>query len=106
MVIDPGGPSQNKGSIINSTSGSKSRAVSSTPSSVPAAHKPGPSLADSVSLSSRAQTLVKLEGKISQAPDVDRQKVESIKLSIAEGRYTIDPHKVAAAILAEDDNNP
>lgn len=103
MMIDSGGPSHSKGSIKPSVSGSRSPvAAYAAPASAPAMAKPANAPSDSVSLSAQAQSLAKLEGKINQAPDTDRQKVDAIKQAIAEGKYKIDPHKIAAALLAEE----
>lgn len=106
MVIDPGGPSHNKGSLSSTASSQKTKAaVMATPPAAPVVKATaGP--ADNVSFSAQAQLLTKLEGRISQAPDVDRGKVEAVKQALADGRYKIDAQKIAAAILAQEDINP
>ncbi|WP_417762020.1 flagellar biosynthesis anti-sigma factor FlgM [Shewanella sp.] len=53
---------------------------------------------DSVVVSSQAQQLQGLQSKISSLPDVDQQKVAEIKAAIAEGRYKVDPEKLAGNI--------
>ncbi|NEX62673.1 flagellar biosynthesis anti-sigma factor FlgM [Noviherbaspirillum sp. 17J57-3] len=51
---------------------------------------------DSVHLSAQAQTLTQTGG--TGAP-FDTKKVEEIKAAIAEGRFTVDPEKVANGLL-------
>ncbi|KFZ36924.1 flagellar biosynthesis anti-sigma factor FlgM [Shewanella mangrovi] len=53
---------------------------------------------DSVVVSSQAQQLQGLQSKISSLPDVDVKKVAEIKAAIAEGRYKVDPEKLAGNI--------
>lgn len=50
---------------------------------------------DSVSITSEAQELQNVQTKMSNIPEVDTQKVEEIKLAIAEGRYKIDVEQLA-----------
>lgn len=51
---------------------------------------------DSVHLSSQLQSLTQLAGN---APPFDAKKVEEIKAAIAEGRFQVDPEKVANGLL-------
>lgn len=51
---------------------------------------------DSVHISSQAQTLTKLAGG---SAVFDTKKVEEIKAAIAEGRFQVDPEKVANGLL-------
>ena len=53
---------------------------------------------DSVSITPQAQQLQGAHSKMASMPEVDVQKVAEIKQAIAEGRYKVDPEKLAANI--------
>lgn len=57
-----------------------------------------PPKSDSVSITSQAQQLQNTQAKLASIPEVDQKKVQEIKLAIAEGRYKIDPEKLATNI--------
>jgi len=57
-----------------------------------------PPKSDSVSITSQAQQLQNTQAKLGSIPEVDQKKVQEIKLAIAEGRYKIDPEKLATNI--------
>ncbi len=65
--------------------------------------KPEPSTKDNVVLSSEAQNLVRLQTKISNLPDVDLDRVAAIKQAIAEGRFEINPERIAENMLNQDE---
>jgi len=52
---------------------------------------------DSVELSDRARVLKAVENRVSQLPDIDQDKVDSIRNAISNGEYKIDYDKLAAA---------
>ncbi|MGB0893968.1 MAG: flagellar biosynthesis anti-sigma factor FlgM [Parashewanella sp.] len=54
--------------------------------------------ADSVVITAQAQQLQKTQAKLSQTPSFDQKKVSDIKQAIAEGRYKVDPQKLAKNI--------
>ena len=54
---------------------------------------------DSVELSPGATRLDRLGSQIRQADEVDHAHVAAIKEAIAEGRYHVDPERLAAKIL-------
>ncbi len=56
--------------------------------------------ADQVDLSSNVQTMKSLEAKIHTFPEVDHTKVEAIRSAIAEGRYHVDPVRLAERFIA------
>jgi len=94
---------------INS-SGGASRSRSSTPVVTPETKTSGtpatpaePSAKDKVVLSSEAQNLVRLQAKISSLPDVNLDRVASIKQAIAEGRFEINPERIAENMLKQDE---
>lgn len=60
--------------------------------------QPAPSVTDSVHLSSQAQ-LQSLAQAAGTNGVFDANKVEEIKAAIAEGRFKVDPEKVAAGLL-------
>lgn len=102
MVIDPSNSNFGKIPVKKGYAGAvaheRSQGVSTGGSSA-AASKPAPTASDNVSLSAKAQSLARLESRVAQAPEVDRKKVDAIKQAIAEGRYTVNPDKIAKAML-------
>lgn len=58
---------------------------------------------DSVALSSRGQSLNRLEENLLNTPDVDSARVDSIKQAIAEGRFEVDAERIAQNILNQED---
>ncbi|MCL1073964.1 flagellar biosynthesis anti-sigma factor FlgM [Shewanella dokdonensis] len=50
---------------------------------------------DSVVVSAQAQQLQGMQNRIATMPEMDMQKVAEIKLAISEGRYKVDPEKLA-----------
>ncbi|WP_019531715.1 flagellar biosynthesis anti-sigma factor FlgM [Dasania marina] len=57
---------------------------------------------DQVNLSSQAQTLKSLEGKLADLPEVNEERVASIKAAIESGEYRIDNNKIAEKLLSSD----
>ncbi|NKF50195.1 flagellar biosynthesis anti-sigma factor FlgM [Shewanella sp. WXL01] len=55
---------------------------------------------DSVSITSQAQGLQSAQSKMAALPDVDQAKIAEIKQAISEGRYKVDPEKLAANIAS------
>ncbi len=53
----------------------------------------------SVSISSEAQALTKLEGELKSLPEVDQSRVDAIRARIENGSYEISPEKVAQKML-------
>ena len=70
---------------------------------VPAATPTGKSASDQVVLSQEAQTLGRLQAKINNSPDVDLEKVAEIRRAIAEGRFEINPERIAENMLNQND---
>jgi negative regulator of flagellin synthesis FlgM len=58
---------------------------------------------DQVVLSQEAQTLGRLQSKINSTPDVNLEKVEQIRRAIAEGRFEINPERIAENMLKQND---
>lgn len=56
--------------------------------------------ADSVEITAQAQQLQGVQSQMASLPEIDDKKVAEIKSAIAEGRYKIDPEKLAANIGA------
>lgn len=90
-----------------STKGSRSKPVAP---SVPEAKTPAPDAApttkgasDLVVLSQEAQTLGRLQAKINSSPDVDLEKVAEIRRAISEGRFEINPERIAENMLNQND---
>lgn len=69
----------------------------------PAGNSPRPASRDSVELSAEAQSMNRLEENLAQLPDVDAERVASLKQAIAEGRFEIDPERIAQNMLNQDD---
>lgn len=57
---------------------------------------------DNVVLSQEAQNLHKLQAKISSMPDVDAERVASIKKAIAEGKFEINAERIAENMLNQE----
>jgi negative regulator of flagellin synthesis FlgM len=72
------------------------------------AQKSGPAApaGDSVTLTNSARTLQKLSEAIAATPVVDGNRVEAVKNQIAQNTYKVDSLKVAAKLLAADQENP
>lgn len=56
--------------------------------------------ADGVRLSDAAAVLRRAESKLASLPDVDRMRVDALRLKIAEGSYRVDAERVADRLLA------
>ena len=54
---------------------------------------------DTVTFTSTAAEMLKLEESLSSIPDVDNARVASIKAAIDEGSYRIDPEKIVDSLL-------
>ena len=61
---------------------------------------------DSVTLTNSARTLQKLSDAIAASPVVDGNRVDAIKSQIAQTTYKVDSLKVAARLLASDQELP
>lgn len=57
---------------------------------------------DTVKLTAQAQSLSKLEQKITDAPDTDKNKIASIKAAIENGEYKINPDRLAGKLLSQE----
>ena len=65
----------------------------------------GPSTAsssDTVTLTNTAAEMLKLESNLAKIPDIDSALVDSIKNSIAQGKYEVNPGKIADRLMAID----
>lgn len=58
---------------------------------------------DSVVLSPEAQNFSRLQSKVSSMPDVNMDRVAAIKKAITEGRFDIDPERIAENMLKQDE---
>lgn len=92
MKIDGNIRSIQSGTVAESqTRGSKS----ATTAGASAAGGSGPR----VELSSLGSQLVGIEAKLADVPVIDLQRVEEIKLAIAEGRFKVNPDVIADKLL-------
>jgi negative regulator of flagellin synthesis FlgM len=55
---------------------------------------------DTVTLTSSANNLKALEAKIASQPEIDSQRVNEVKQAIDEGRYEVNPERVADSLIA------
>jgi negative regulator of flagellin synthesis FlgM len=89
-----------------STKSTRSKPASTAPEakepSTPAAPT-SPKAGDQVVLSEQAQTIGRLQSKIDSAPDVNLDKVAEIRRAIAEGRFEINPERIAENMLNQQD---
>lgn len=95
---------------INSSGASSTRsrtaapvAASSTKTQTAPVETAAPSTKDNVVLSSEAQNLVRLQAKISSLPDVNLDRVAAIKQAIADGRFEINPERIAENMLNQEE---
>lgn len=89
-----------------STKSTRSKPASSNVPDAKAPATPAPSnnkTGDQVVLSEQAQTLGRLQSKIDSAPDVNLDKVAEIRRAIAEGRFEINPERIAENMLNQND---
>ena len=54
---------------------------------------------DTVHLTGRGALLQRLEGRVAAAPVVDEARVEQIRTALAEGRFQMDPQRVAEKMM-------
>ncbi len=54
---------------------------------------------DSIVISPEAKALAELDSAAQAAPEVDANRVEQIRKQIAEGRYHVDPQRLAQQII-------
>ncbi len=85
---------------IKSLTRSGAQAPAARPSAAPAAGA-GASTggASQVQLSPQATALLGAEAVLNQTPVVDAKRVAEIKQAISEGRFTINPEKIADGLL-------
>lgn len=100
MVIDPSS-GYNKGGINTANTGSGKVKATTTPTTNAPASPAGKS-DDSVSLSSKAHTLSRLETAMADLPDVNEAKVAALKQAVDSGTYEINPRSIAEKMLAQD----
>lgn len=67
-----------------------------------AAPTPAKSSEDVVNISSQAASLKSLEGKMGKQPEVNQERVASIRKAIADGKYPVDAQKLAQKLLDMD----
>lgn len=72
------------------------------PAVVTSQHK-GKSSVDQVQLSQEAQKLGQLQAKINASPDVNLEKVNEIRKAIAEGKFHVNPERIAEALLNQEE---
>jgi negative regulator of flagellin synthesis FlgM len=66
--------------------------------------KPGvKTSADQVQLSQEAKKLGQLQAKIDASPDVNLEKVNEIRRAIAEGKFHVNPERIADALLNQEE---
>lgn len=56
-----------------------------------------------VQITSSARTLAALEQSIRDLPAIDQSRVDEIQQRLAEGRYSIDPQRIADAFARRED---
>lgn len=100
MVIDPN-------NIGNATStGARGKPATEERTSV---NKQGADTAklaqakDSVSLSSEAQSIAKLEQAVAAEPSMDTDRIRSLKSALHSGNYRVDAEAIAQKMLDQDD---
>lgn len=82
----------NEGGKVSVTRGNEAQGQGGTAKAEPAS-------SDSVSLTDTAARLRKLESSLAQMPEVDSERVASIKQAIADGSYQVDAGNIADKLL-------
>ena len=59
-----------------------------------------PNGSDKVALSSLASSLLKSEGLIAESDAFDSQRVDEIRQAIKDGRFVVDPERVASSLIS------
>jgi negative regulator of flagellin synthesis FlgM len=101
MIIDPGNSGFNKSN--SATSGTKVVGTKAPTPAVKGNDTSAKSAGESVSLSSKARTLGKLEQAVSNSSDVDTAKVARVKQAIADGTYLANSNVIAERMLSQDE---
>ncbi|MFT7560578.1 MAG: negative regulator of flagellin synthesis FlgM [Flavobacteriales bacterium] len=57
---------------------------------------------DSVSLSSKGQTIAKLEASLESISDVDAGRVQELRTAIGNGNYSVNAEAIAEKFLSQD----
>ncbi|MCV6613751.1 MAG: flagellar biosynthesis anti-sigma factor FlgM [Cellvibrionaceae bacterium] len=103
MVINTNNGFNNAGQTNNAreraaVDSSSSKAQAKAPPQGAAAN-----VADKVLLSPEAKAFGKLSAAVANAPEVDSEKVANIKKAIAEGKFEVNPERIAAKMLNQED---
>jgi negative regulator of flagellin synthesis FlgM len=85
--------------------GTRTAGVASSAGDAPKTEATQPAT-DSVTLTNSARTLQKLGDAIAASPVVDGARVDAIKSQLAQNTYKVDSLKVAAKLLAADNELP
>lgn len=99
MIIDPSNNLKSSNALTGRTApgATTSKDASKDSASAPEGRT------DNVVLSSEAQNLSRLQEKIASAPEVNTERIAEIKQAITEGRFSINPERLAEAMLKYDD---
>lgn len=88
---------------LRSTGGKESARPAEQAPQKPATPTAAKVTADSVNLSSQAQSLKVVEEKLQKLPTVNEKKVADIKAALASGEYSVDDLVVADKLLGFDE---
>lgn len=91
------------GSAPKGTRRTASPAESAQPSTADVAKSGVKASADQVQLSQEAKKLGQLQAKIDASPDVNLEKVNEIRRAIAEGKFHVNPERIADALLNQEE---
>jgi negative regulator of flagellin synthesis FlgM len=101
MVIDT------SNNINNTASSNRSRGSASSAATdqkaVTNTAEASNSTKENVVLSQEAQRLNRLQATISELPDVNIERVAALKQAISEGKFEINPERIAENMLKQDD---
>ena len=104
MAIDFNNTPSNKGFTTNRTQDNSAvKSPTTTQSNNSAAQDVSAKASSvSVSISSEAKSLERLESRVSKSTAFDKEKVAAIKSAIEEGRYSINPERLAEKIIEHE----
>lgn len=90
---------RNRSDVASSQSNKTTKTNAVAPASSENNNTNNVSTEDTVSITSEASRILELQNSLTDAPDIDLEKVEAIKQEIADGNYPIDHERIASNLI-------
>jgi negative regulator of flagellin synthesis FlgM len=103
MVIDTNNINASGGARSRTITTTSNPKVQTTTAEAPPPEATSPSNKDKVMISPEAQNLSRLQAKINLLPEINLERVAAIKQAISEGRFEINPERIAENMLNHDE---